>query len=285
MEVLHDYEQFKALYRKTSQRFSKIYSNCPLPNRAVTEALNNSEVYWEEYPQGLVIFSTYQAPEQFLKLFYFLGDINSFPQIVTEKSMIIEELDANGKRDAYIRQITDSLSNAGFIRTAENHMVERQCDNPCISSELNERIASLAEYGFRIVMDPADIDFSVITDLWRKNLKPTDLPSSHLSFPYSESTHLVCVFDPEKNVCGANWWECRGNVCEIRHTVTRSDFRRRHIGSTMILFAVEQARISCCKTVFTYIEDKNTTSLNMYEKNGFHKNGKISIQFIKPAVL
>ncbi|MBQ6508187.1 MAG: GNAT family N-acetyltransferase [Flexilinea sp.] len=283
MELLHGYEQFRDLYQKIRQRSEKICSNCLLPQKTIAEALNDSEMYWEEYPQGLVLFTRHQAPEQYLKLYFFLRDISVFPDISADCPLILEELDAGGKREDYIRTITGSLQKAGFTKAAENHMFERSLEDPFLSSELNKRIASLSAEGCRIVMDPVDVDLSEITSLWKKYLKPSDIPSDHLSAPVSENAHIVCVLDRENSVCGANWWECRGKVCEIRHTVTRSDIRRRQIGSTMILFAAEQARTGLCRTAYTYIEEKNTASMNMYERIGFRKNGKICVQFTRPV--
>ena len=276
MELLHGYEQFRDLYQKFRQRSEKICSNCLLPQKTIAEALTDSEIYWEEYPQGLVLFTKHQAPERYLKLYYFLRDISAFPDISADCPLILEEPDAGGKREEYIRRFTDSLLAAGFTKVSENVMVERSCDVTSLSSEMEKRITLLVADGCRIVMDPIDIDLSEVTGLWKKCLKPTDLPACHLTAPVSENAHIVCVLDRENGVCGVNWWECCGRVCEIRHTVTRPDFRRKQIGSTMILYAAEQARTSLCRTAYTYIDEKNTASMNMYEQIGFRKNGKKS---------
>ena len=282
MVQISDYRQFKDVFQKTKQKFGTINSNCLLPNKVVSEALTESSVYLEEYPEGFVMFTEWNAPALFYKIYYFIGDINSFPKISPEKPLLLEELDVNGKRSEYLDQISASLNRSGFTEAAKNIMVETKCSDPTVSSETDKILSHLESMNYRIEMDPHEVSTNDIADLWKNNLKKTDIPHEHYSSLKNGNSHIVCVFDPNNTVCGVNWWQYRNTVCEIRHTVTRADVRRKKIGSLMILFALDQAYKNNCRTAYTYIDSNNTSSITMYEKAGFTKNGKVCKQFILP---
>ena len=281
MKIINDYKQFKDIYSQAKEKLGRLNSNCLLPSRTLPEAISNGNVFYNEYQSGFIIFTTEDAPFGFYKAYYFLSDMDNFPLIKTNKPVLLEELDSNGKREVYLRQFQPKLNAGGFKMYAENYLFEIDLDESILRN-CDTYMEKLHTHNLCFKTD-STINYSEdVRELWKQYLKPTDVPESHMLFS-KNGVHLICVLTKENEICGVNWWHCSNSVCEIRHTVTRPDHYREGIGTFMILSALEYAYHDGCKSAFTFIDAENIKSIRMYEKIGFRKSGKISRQFVKPA--
>lgn len=69
------------------------------------------------------------------------------------------------------------------------------------------------------------------------------------------------------------------------------DFRRKHIGSNLLAFAVNKAISECCETMTLEVRISNTSAIALYEKFGFtnacvrkhyYENGENALLMVKP---
>ena len=281
MNRIFDYQQFVDLYSRTKLNLGRLNSNCLIPGKVLPETIKKGDIYYEEFPTGFVLFSSVDAPFGFYKVFYFFTDFEKFPDIKSDLPLLIEELDSNNKRAKYLESFIPKLESAGFHKSAENNIYEI-CDiNSDIISDYEFREKKLLNDGFTIKSNPDPENFNSIINMWDCYLKQTDVPYEHKQYSQENAAHIVYMVSPGNEICGVNWWNLSNTNCEIRHTVTKPDYYRKGIGTCMILYALRHAYLKGYKTAYTYIDAENDKSINMYQKIGFNKNGKISRQFIK----
>ncbi len=276
-------EQFRELSSAQKQRRGKLISNSLLPGKTVREALSKGKLFYKELPQGFALYDSEGTDAPFYTLYYFVEPDAEMTGFAADRQVLLEEPDSDGRRADYLSGLEIRLARAGFSKTAENVLVEIAAS---AIAENEERYSALSEQyranGYRIAVDPDGELLAQAFALWRAHLKPTDLPQGHFAAG-TDAAHIVCLLDGNGAVCGVNRWEFRGDVCEIRHTVTRPDCLRQGIGSFLILYALKDAAKNGMRSAFTYIDEQNVRSLAMYEKIGFQRTGKTCRQYVLPA--
>jgi len=284
MIELTGYESFHEAYAAEKRRLGPLNSNCLLPKRTIAEALLRGRVFLRHTESGLAVYAEEGDPAPFADLYYFLADGEALPDLSIDRPVLLEELDSNGRRAAYLDAMLPKLTAAGFSLIAENVLVEI---GSAFGEEAAEGLAAAeagyAERGYRVELDPTGDAREAAFALWRAHLKPTDLPPWHFAVDPEQGMHLVCLLDAHGEVAGVNWWMVKEQVCEIRHTVTRPDCLRQGIGSFLIRYALQNAAKTGIRSAYTFIDVNNLRSLAMYEKIGFVRTGKISRQYLLPA--
>ena len=280
MYLLTKYEQFKKEYSKLKNNFGKVYCNCLFPSKIISEIISENNCFLTESNNGFLILTSKDSPKGFLKVYYFLGDCNSFPVLPANCPLIVEEIDICGKKSNYLEKIIAILAEAGFHETAKNVYVEISLKESSLYSLIQASLEQLANNCYYIDADPDEKYIKEGFKLWERYLKPTDIPEEHYQTSLTKKNHILTVLDKNQKVCGVNWWAFHNNICEIRHTVTHPNYYRQNIGTSMILYALNEGIINGCHSAYTFIDSNNTISIKMYEKIGFRLTEKISRQFI-----
>lgn len=270
-------DQFKALKADAKSRCSSLTSNCFLTSGGLESIMEKQGLLFEEFPQGLVLY-TDEGP--YYRVFYYLDEAQPLPNMAQDKQVVIEEPDAGNRRAEYLERFFEKLEQSGWERVARNIQVYSSLQDRAeqLSDDFRCAVDNLAEQGLQIVDCPAHHVDRVI-ELWQGNLHVTDLPKEHLGFIDDPTQRVVCVVNDSDYVCGVNWWRMQGGNCEIRHTVTDSAYYKRGIGYTLQLAAMKDAVDHGCRGIFTYIDERNYRSINMFKKAGIVENGRTTVQY------
>lgn len=284
---LINYSDFKEIYKRIKNREGHLDSNCLFPGQTIRECLEEDELFIGELPNGFILI---KDEVEYQRLFYFLNMEYGFPHLHLKKPLLVEEADNGGRRKLYLDNLSKELLGLGYQLVAKNLMVQidLRSKKHRIFEELNETEERLHNEGIRYAFFiKEDIEKKGrILDLWKNNLKVTDVPHAHTLFDKKTDQKVLYVTNEEGFLCGVNWWMIRSSTCELRHTVTHSDFIRKGIGLFMVLKALEDAIEKECNLAISYIDVINDGSLRMYSKAGFEINRKTSLQFLlKPDKL
>ena len=299
LDTIKTYEEYKALYKRTKARLRGMDSNCLLPGRTIRECLAQGDLYYMELPQGAALFID---EERYIRLYYYLDMEQPFPDLRCDKLLLLEEVDSNDRRKAYLDRLLPILRNAGYTLEAHNLQVEIYLPDHMeqIRAQYEKAAETIRANGLRAVYYSAEEQpggaaneqpggaaaglYTEILDLWSKYLKPSDVPVTHTRFDRDREQVVLCVLDEPGRVCGVNWWIFRGTTSEIRHTVTHPGHYRKGIGNYMMLRALTDAAEHGCHLAIGYADVTNDKSLGMLEKSGFYKNGKESLQFVLESI-
>lgn len=277
MFQLKDIEQYKKLKGEAKDKLGKLSSNCFLTSGGMAAIIERQPVLYEVYDQGVVF---YIDEGTYYRAFYFLDSEKGLPEMRQDKLVEIEEPDSNGRRSTYLMQFFQELEQAGWKRIARNIQVSSTLAERSqqIERDYQDALDAAAGQGFSIANCPKRHAARVV-ELWSTFLHETDIPAEHVNFADDPSQRVVVVLNDDDYVCATNWWRWQGGQCEIRHTVTDPAYYKRGLGYLLQCAAMKDALDNGCRTVFTYIDDRNYRSIGMFEKAGIVANGKTTVQY------
>lgn len=283
LNKINDYSVFSIQYKTLKENIENICTNCLLPGKIIRDAIEKKDTYYQKIPEGLLIFI--DEGNQY-SVFYFLDQSKPFPILTSNKLLLIEELDSENRRKEYLEQQTKKLKDAGFKLAAYNYQFQINLaeQKQLIQNEFLSASNKLNNAGFTSSCNLTNYQIDQVINLWKSSLRPTDIPYDHLNFNTQSNQYVVCVLDQMKNVCGTLWWTYKGNICEIRHIVTRPDCYRKGISNYTMLYSFLRAMETGSKIVVSYVDKENNKSIFMHLKAGMKKNGKISLQFINENI-
>lgn len=277
MEFLTNIDQYKALKDAARQRCDSLSSNCFLTSGGIASIMQRQGMGYREFPQGLVL---YADEGSYYRVFYYLDPNADLPDMTADKKAVIEEPDSAGRREKYLKSFFQKLENGGWQRIARNIQVYSELADRAeqIRADHTAAIARLSEQGI-VLEDCPERHVERVIELWKGYLHETDLPVEHIGFLNDPTQRVVCALDGSDYVCGVSWWRMAGGNCEIRHTVTDPQFYKRGIGYALQTAAMVDALDGGCRGVFTYIDDRNYRSINMFRKAGIVENGRTTTQY------
>ena len=282
MLPLSDYSEFKKLYETAKNNIGKPDTNCLFPGTVVKDGIRQEILYYRVFPEGLVLFLD---EGNLYRVYYFLDSSKPIPDLSCGKTLLIEELDNNNRREEYLNSFAEKLTRSGFYLESRNiqfeiNLAEKQ---QWIRDEYARALHRIESNGFSFTVQPDHEQAEQVLEIWKNNLKPTDVPLSHTRFETDDEQSVVCVVDRDGRVCGTLWWINRGNYCEIRHIVTHPDHYRKGISNFTMLYSFMRASENGSKIVISYMDVHNENSILMHKRAGMTQNGKVSLQFILEA--
>ena len=277
--LLESVDSFDGLRAALKGRCGRLDTNCKMGGSALADAISRREARYTEHDRGLLV---YIDEGRYERVYYFVACGADFPEAASDKLLVIEELDVNGRRADYLQALGDKLAARGWRRQACNLQVERRLgegDAPEIEQALARAEERLAAGGLELAMCDESM-VAQVHGLWHAHLKPTDVPRAHFGFMEDPGQRVICAVDGAGRVCGVNWWEFGNGACEIRHTVTAPDCYRRGIGYAVLMAAMHDAVAHGARKAMTYIDEDNCRSIALYGKSGIVANGRTSTQFV-----
>lgn len=279
MNKVTDYSEFQFLYKENKKRFSKIDTNCLFPGKIIRDSIANGQLFYRSFPEGLVL---YIDEINLYRAYYFLDAECQLPDMSADKIILIEELDDQERRKEYLDKFRNKLETAGFFQESCNYQLEVDLlkNRDLICENYKNAFTRINISGLLTTCEPNADQNEQILQLWKNSLKQTDVPISHTNFYNDNEQHVICVTDPQGNVCGVNWWTFRGNCVEIRHTVTHPNYYHKGIGNFIMSFVLNTALNEGVVIGMTYVEEQNYRSFGMMHKAGLKENGRVSYQFL-----
>ena len=119
---------------------------------------------------------------------------------------------------------------------------------------------------------------------WRETVKlPPDffedltheLQWFYLGFWNEEIAHILWIAEGERPCTVSNLVLQPGEV-EIRNVHTLRNYRRKHLYSHAVAFAINDLQSSGIKTIYAHVDADNTASLNGFLAAGFRSIGRIT---------
>ncbi len=277
MKKIESLNEYKELLRKNKANRTHMDTNCFLMSSAVEKLIDKDCVFAVEYSQGLIIFIDEGS---YFNLYYFWESGMPLPELRQNKPVLIEELNNNGTRDAYLEKFEPVLTKAGFSLFQHNLQLEanlKDCEQE-LRDKLEQKKNRLEAQGFRIEPCTDEACMKKVVSLWESALEPTDIPKDHKGL--NPENEVFCIFDNENTLCAVNWWHHSKKTSEVRHLVTNKDFERRGLGSTLQLVWLVNALDNGVERHMTWIANTNTPSLELHKNAGFKCNGRTSKQYI-----
>lgn len=277
MKKIQTLDEYKQLIRWNKERLGKVEKNCFLMSSVMEKYIMEQRLYVQTFEDGLVLFVD---EERYYNMYYFWRPDTKMVDFRQQKPVLVEELNNNGYRDKYIANLEPLLFNVGFEVIKNNLQLEINLKDKrlFIEKQLNEKIQQLKDKNLRVGLCRDNETFKQAIALWESALDITDIPGEHMSL--REDDKLVCVFTQEKEVVATNWWRSTNKNSEGRHIVTRSDFFKRGLASTLVLAWCKDACEQGIERCFTWVCDTNFRSLSLFNKLGFTTNGRESKQYI-----
>lgn len=271
--------QYKALVSQNKQRLAKVESNCFLIPDSIRPMIDEGRLRAALHEKGLYVFA---EEGSYRNLYYFWDAAEELSDLPREKTLLVEEMSSEGWK-GYAARAEEKLLRSGFRLFKRNLQFELFLEEraTAIEQELSSRITRLCKEGIYVIpCDTFSLAEQTVT-LWRRKLDVTDIPEEHTQFLTRENAHVVCAVNNADEVIGAYWWYAeKKGVGEGRHIVTRRDYLRRGIGTTLLLYGQRDLLDRGVKRMVTWISESNENSILLHEGAGFQKNGKISIQYI-----
>ena len=281
MKKVETLNEYKELLRQNKSKHRQVDTNCFLMSSVVGEYITKGCLFAEEYNQGLILFIDEGS---YFNLHYFWESGTPLPNLKQNKPVVIEELNNNGSRDAYLSQFEPFLIHAGFSLLKNNLQVaalvkesDKELRDQYISA-YDEKKKRLEAQGFRIRLCMDDACMEQVVSLWESALPSTDIPNAHKVL--DSDTPVMCIFDSENTLCSAKWWHHSGKISEGRHVVTNPNFERRGLGSTIQLAWIVDGLNNGVERFITWIADSNEASHAMHKRTGFLCNGRSVKQYI-----
>ena len=277
MKKVESLNEYKELLRQNKANRNRVDTNCYLMPNVVDEYIVKEKLFVAEHDQGLVFFVD---EGNYFNLHYFWESGKPFPNLKQDKPVLIEELNNNGSRDAYLSQFVPILTQAGFSLFEHNLQVVAVLKGreQELRDKYQERKNHIESQGFRIELCEDDICMNKVVSLWESALHATDIPESHKKL--NHNSQVICIFDSDNTLCAAKWWHNKGKVSEGRHVVTHKNFERKGLGSTIQLAWLVDGLAHGVERYVTWIAETNDASHAMHKKVGFLCSGKSSKQFI-----
>lgn len=277
---LKSVEQFQEAKSEARRTCDRLVSNAPFGNAWVQEAIDlGAEI--EAFDEGFIVLVD-EGP--FLRLHYFLAPAADLPDLDVEKPVVIDEPDANGRRQEYLAGWLSRLEEQGWelVERSLQVSLDLDADADRLRKEYDEALARTASEGIQIGPCRNERDAQRVLDLWDDYLKLADVPASHRDFWEDDSQFVVCAYEGDA-LCGTNWWKVAGRRCEERHIVIDGSYQKKGIGSALLLHSIIAALDAGSATISTYISDQNKASLALFEKVGFKPTGCTTTQYCYAA--
>lgn len=277
MQLIENIQEYKNIVRWNKLRFAQTHSNCVALPTSFEGYIRDKRFYAEKYADGIAFFAD---EDKYLKLFYFWNAEKPFADFQQEKPVVVEVLNANGNRDAYLSQYEPSLFQAGFKPYRKNNqfsadMWERKAyfeeAYSCKTEELKKK-------GINLVLCQDLQSFNQAVDLWDAYLEMTDIPYDHRTM--DDNVRILNAVTKEGRVAATVWWSESGQSSEIRHVVTHPDFSRNGLATVLEMGWILHCFETGIKRWTTWVNEENGKSRKLHEKLGFCPNGRSSVQYI-----
>ena len=277
MEKIHNLDEYKEILRLNKERIGKVEKNCYLMAGAMNKYIIEERLYVETYENGIVL---YIDEGRYYNMYYFWKTNCEMADFRQDKPVLIEELDNNGSRTEYIKNIEQFFLDVGFEEFKNNLQLEMSLKDKekDIENLLSKKMLKLSEYNLQLEFCSDDDILKKSIKLWQNSLDATDVPQEHMSLGLDDK--LVCILNEERKVVTTHWWRNTKKNSEGRHTVTDSEYFQRGLASTLLLVWCQDAIKQGAERCFTWVSDINVRSLAMYKKIGFVPNGRSSKQYI-----
>ena len=278
MIQLNSYEQFREEYDTARKRIGKLVSNCVFAKKIIEDHLIVGRAYIESQDCGIIVLLEDEVPG-FYTLIYYLDSLESLTVPDFDRPVLIDLVGRDG--DSKADETGHILLDKGFVKIAKNYQI--QCPVKSCEDDLSELIDELAAKGYRMETSFSEKQREEIAGLWKRWLKPTDVPKSHYIDLENNTGKIVCAINDEGDVCGVIWWSVSGKTCEIRHAVTREQDRKHGIALLLEKYTVLLASQAGCSSVFSFIDVNNAPSFRVCYRAGFVRTDRYTEQYCKTA--
>ncbi len=274
-------KSLSAIRQQAKEATSPVQTNCLFPQKTLNEYAIFDRLQYMQNDSGLIFLGDEGS---YYQLYYFLHGETDFPVFPHDKPLVVNELDAGGRRKQYIIEIEKRLFEAGFSLESNNLYLANDLKGN--ESRLRQIYLQSEEHlqklGLFFSVPKAIREQDQIARLWREHLKPTDIPWQHWQFSSGE-TH--CIFDMDGTVCAVIWWTCFGKTSEWRHIVTHPNHLRQGLAFALLSKWAVTALDSGCMNGFSWCEEHNIASLALQSKIGSNYSGRYCRQYINTEIV
>lgn len=277
MELITDYQIYKELLHRYKDHIATLNTNSIIMPETIRSYISKNKLYFEAHPDGILFFID---ERKYFNLYYFWNQKAEFPEISCRLPIIVEELNQNGRRDSYIDEIRKKLRLIGFNRIRRNVQVEMRPGDIQRNIEMTRNILldKLEQKNLALRYCTDGTAMKQVTSLWEDFLDVADVPDDH--FSNMDGATILNVENPMGRVVSTIFWSGNSRTNECRHVVTHPDFYKMGLASVLIQTWICTVRQNGVERLTTWINDQNYKSLALFQNNGFHPNGRISVQFI-----
>ena len=244
---------------------------------AMNKYILEERLYVETYENGMALFID---EGRYYNMYYFWKTGCAMADFRQDKPVLIEELDNNGSRTEYIKNIEQFFFDVGFNEFKNNLQLEMSLKDKekIIEEHLSKKMLKLSDQILQLDFCSDDDILKESIKLWQDSLDVTDIPQEHMSLGADDK--LACILTEARKVVATNWWRNAKKTSEGRHTVTHPEYFQRGLASTLLLVWCKDAIDHGVERCFTWVSDTNVRSLARFKKLGFVPNGRSSKQYI-----
>ena len=275
MKALKSLEDYKRIIKDNKERLGKRDTNCFLHDSTLQSYVDDDRLFYRDYDDGTAVFAD---DGDYYNLYYFWGKDRPFAEFTADKTILVSEMNNNGRRDDYIASMEKKFFDAGFSYFKSNLLLEHDTEE-AENYDRNSLKSEIEEMGLRFVTDIDETLQSKIVELWLESLDPTDVPIDHQNFIERDDDRVICILDKEDCVASAYWYRIEGKNAEGRHIVTAPAHYQKGLASLLLRMCLADLAASGVEKLTTYVSDTNEKSLRFHYKIGFVNTNKVNIQY------
>ncbi len=266
MKQIESYEWLKE--KINGHRTRKSHSNFFFLTQKIQAMIAEGKLFFQEDGQNLFLF---ERESEFYRMYYFLGDLGSAPEIRTDVPVVIE-FPYRGAYSPAQKQEAEYIQRLGFEPVKQSRTMSVQAENvilPPLLSDSNIVIQTAgqgeSEQIIELLNDSFDKRFSFLPD--RAELLRL-IDAKRIMTLYYDDT-LVGVIDVE----------LRGKTIWVWHFTVNQAYRQKGLAKALLTHVIRLHR-DRVQEFALWVDMDNTPAVRLYQKTGYTFSAKGADEYI-----